>query len=191
VKTVGPWVPEDTVEAEYKLEGKSVLVLVDVKDPAMAAEYPRVDVELADQIGRALQEKKASGPVVPGRSVQTARRAEPEFPRWSVAQVGQYFNVDYVLHVEVMEFRLKDSLNSNVFRGYAETSVRLVSPETGEQVWPVLAAARLLSAETMPDQTADDAAQQESILTEGLAGKIARHFYTYKKDDLPLRPKVK
>ena len=191
VKTVGPWVPEDTVEAEYKLEGKSVLVLVDVKDPAMAAEYPRLDVELADQIGRALQEKKACGPAVPGRNVQTARRAEPEFPRWSVAQVGQYFNVDYVLHVEVMEFRLKDSLNSNVFRGYAETSVRLVSPETGEQVWPVLAAARLLSAETMPDQTADDAAQQESILTEGLAGKIARHFYTYKKDDLPLRPKVK
>ncbi|MCX5673065.1 MAG: hypothetical protein NTU94_17255 [Planctomycetota bacterium] len=191
VKTVGPWVPEDTVEAEYKLEGKSLLVLVDVKDPSMAAEYPRLDAELADQVGKRLQAEKACGPVVPGRNVQTARRTEPEFPRWSVTQVGQYFNVDVVMHVEVMEYRLKDSAGSNVFRGYAETSIRLVSPETGEQVWPVLAAARLLSAETMPDQTSDEAAQQERILTEGLAEKIARHFFTYKKNDLPLRPKVK
>jgi hypothetical protein len=191
VQTVGPFVPEETVEAEYKLEGKSLLVLVDMKDPSQVSEYPRLESELSDAINKVLRDRQACGPVVPARSVQTARRAEPEFPNWSVAQVGQYFNVDLVLHIEVLEFRLKDSPGSNVYRGYAETAVRIVSPEKGEQIWPVLSAARLISAETMPDQTTDDAGRQETILAEGLAAKIARQFYTYKKEELPLRPKVK
>lgn len=191
VQTVGPFVPEDTVEAEFKFEGKSVLVLVDAKDPSLASEYPRLESELTDWIAKVLKEKNACGPVVPALNVRKARQAEPEFQHWSVAQAGQYFNVDRVLHVELMEFRLKDTPGSNVFRGYAETAVRVVSPETGEQVWPVLAAARLVTAETMPDQTTDEAARQEAILTEGLAGKIARHFYTYKVNETPLRPKVK
>ena len=191
VKTVGPWVPEDVVEAEYALQGKSLLVLVDMKEPGMASEYPRLDADLADRISKILQEKKVCGPVVPGRNVQAARRAEPEFPRWSIAQVGQYFNVDLVMHVEVLEFRLQEGAGSNVYRGYAEAAVRLVSPETGEQVWPVLVAVPLISAEVMPDQATDEADKQEIILTEGLAEKIARRFYTYKKDDFPIRPKVK
>lgn len=191
VQTVGPFVPEDTVEAEFKFEGKSVLILVDAKDPSLASEHPRLESNLTDQIAKALKEKNACGPVVPALNVRKARQAEPEFQHWSVAQAGQYFNVDLVLHVELMEFRLKDAPGSNVFRGYAETAVHVVSPETGEQVWPVLAAARLVTAETVPDQTTDEVTRQEAILTEGLGGKIARHFYTYKVADAPLRPKVK
>ena len=114
-----------------------------------------------------------------------------DFARWSVAQVGRYFNVDRVVHVELYEFRLKDSPGGNVFHGYAESTVCVVSPETGKQVWPVLASARLVTAETMPDVQPEESAEVATILSEGLADKIARHFYTYKRDDLPMRPKVR
>ena len=191
VKTVGPWVPEEKVEAEYRLAGQSVLVLVDVADPAVASAYPRLELMVSDGICKALEREGAAGPIVPVHSLAAARRTEPDFARWSVAQVGRYFNVDLVMHIELYEFRLKDSPGGNVFHGYAESAVRVVSPETGKQVWPVLASARQVTAETTPDVQPEESAEVATILTEGLADKIARHFYAYKKDDLPMRPKVK
>lgn len=191
VKTVGPWVPEEKVEAEYRLGGQSVLVLVDVADPAVASAYPRLELIVSDGICKALEREGAAGPIVPVHSLAAARRTEPDFARWSVAQVGRYFNVDLVVHVELYEFRLKDSPGGNVFHGYAESAVRVVSPETEKQVWPVLASARLVTAETMPDVQPEESAEVATILAEGLADKIARYFYTYKKQDLPMRPKVK
>ena len=191
VKTVGPWVPEEKVEAEYRLGGQSVLVLVDVADPAVASAYPRMELIVSDGICKALEREGAAGPIVPVHSLAAARRTEPDFARWSVAQVGRYFNVDLVVHVELYEFRLKDSPGGNVFHGYAESAVRVVSPETEKQVWPVLASARLVTAETMPDVQPEESAEVATILAEGLADKIARYFYTYKKQDLPMRPKVK
>ena len=191
VKTVGPWVPEEKVEAEYRLGGQSVLVLVDMADPALASAYPRLELMVSDGIGKALEREGAAGPIVPARSLAAARRTEPDFARWSVAQVGLYFNVDLVVHVELYEFRLKDSPGGNVFHGYAESTVRVVSPETGKQVWPVLASARLVTAETTPDVQPEESAEVATILAEGLADKVARYFYTYKKVDLPMRPKVK
>ena len=191
VKTVGPWVPEEKVEAEYRLGGQSVLVLVDVADPAVASAYPRLELIVSDGICKALEREGAAGPIVPVHSLAAARRTEPDFARWSVAQVGRYFNVDLVVHVELYEFRLKDSPGGNVFHGYAESAVRVVSPETGKQVWPVLASARLVTAETMPDVQPEESVEVATILAEGLADKIARYFYTYKKQDLPMRPKVR
>ncbi len=191
VKTVGPFVPEDEHKAEYDLTGRSAVVLVDLKDPLVASEFPRVAVSLADEIGNFLAEEKACGPVVSQHSVEAARRTERGFQQWSVAQVGKYFNTDLVIHLELFEFRLKDSPNSNVYRAYAEAAVRIVSPETGEQVWPILAAARLITAEGLPDARVDEPGRQEKILVEGFAEKIARHFCTYKMSELPLRPKVK
>ncbi len=191
VKTVGPFVPEDKHQAEYDLRGRSVLVLVDVEDTAVASAFPRAEALLAEAIAEALDEHNGSGPVVPVRSVMAARRLEPDFDTWSVAEAGTYFNVDVVLHVKLFEFRAKDSPASNVLHGYAEAAIRLVSPETGEQVWPVLSEARTETAEALPDAEVEKAAEYEEGLARGFGAKIARHFCTYKLNDLPLRPKVK
>jgi len=191
VRTVGPFVPEDEHKADYDLTGQSVLVLVDVEDPAVASEFPRAETLLADGIAETLDEHRGSGPVVPVRSVMAARRLEPGFDTWSVARAGTYFNVDLVLHVQLFEFRVKDSPSSNVLHGYAEAAVRLVSPETGEQVWPVLSEARLETAEALPEADVQKAPEHEEDLARGLGAKIARRFCTYKLSALPLRPKVK
>jgi hypothetical protein len=191
VKTVGPFLPEETSQAEYDLKGKSVAVLVDTKDPTIASEFPRLESALSAAVAKALADHKACGPIVPAQSIEAARQAEPKFNQWSVAQVGKYFNVDYVLHIEVVEFRLRDSPGSNVYHGYTEAAVRLVSPDTGQQVWPVLSAARLMTAESQPDVMPDERGEQESTLIDGFADKITRLFYTYKMEDLPMRPKVK
>jgi hypothetical protein len=190
-KVLKPIVPPEKVAAEFDLTGRSLLVLVDTHDPDLAARFPRLQASLADGIGQVLAGHQAVGPVVPGHSVETARHAERDFARWSVARVGQYFNVDCVLHVVVHEFRVRETPASMVLDGFAEGTVRIVSPAAGEQVWPVLASARQVSARTVPDvETVDDPRQIEKALVEGWAEKIARHFYTYEVDDLPLRPKV-
>jgi len=191
VKTVGPWVPEETAQTEYDLKGKSLLVLVDAREPGLLSEFPGLESALATSLGKELDAHQACGPLVPAHSVDNARRAEPKFAQWSIAQVGKYFNVDYVMHVEILEFRLRDTPGSNVYHGYAEAAVRLVSPETGEQVWPVLAAARAVAGETQPDVVIEERTEQETVLIDGFSTKIARLFYTYKLADLPMRPKVK
>ena len=191
VKTVGPFVPENEHKAEYDLKSRSLVILVDVKDPLVASEFPRLAMSLGDKIGTFLADQEACGPVVSQHSVEAARRTERGFRKWSVAQVGKYFNTDLVMHLELFEFRLKDSSASDVYHGYGEAAVRIVSPETGEQVWPMLAAARVVTAEALPDASVDDPARQETILIEGFAEKIARQFCVYKLSDEPLRPKVK
>jgi hypothetical protein len=189
--TVGPFVPEDQVAAEFDLKNRSVLILVDSRDPMMSTDFPRVEVRLAEELGKFLQSKQAVGPLVPAHSVEAARRANTDFGEWSIAQVGQYFNVDVVVHIELFEFRLKDAPGSNVYRGYAEAAARAVNPQTGEQAWPVLSAARLVKAEALPDASTDEPAAQETILVEGFAEKLGRLFITYKPAELPIRPKVK
>jgi hypothetical protein len=189
-KTLGPWIPEDEVEAQYSLKDRSVLILVDAKDPLMVSEHPRLRSALADAVGKCLAEQKACGPLVPSRSVEAARRADHSFSQWSVAQAGKYFNVDLVVHVEVLDFHVTDIGASNFFDGYVEAGVRVVDPHTGEQVWPVLSAAKVITGKTAPDVDAAQPAAQETILIDGYGEKLARLFYTYKSNDLPMRPKV-
>ena len=191
VKTIGPLMSDDLVQAEFEVKNKSILVLVDSKDPSLLSDYPWLPMDLADAIGKDLVEHEACGPVVLPADIETARRVEPKFDSWSIAEVGRYFNVDYILHVEVSEFRLKDSSGSNVYQGQAEAAVRWVSPETSEQAWPVLAAARVVRGETQPDVEAETPAEQRSVLINGFAEKIARQFYAYNPSELSIRPKVK
>jgi hypothetical protein len=133
----------------------------------------------------------ACGPVVPSRSVGIARKTESRFAEWSVAQVGKFFNVDRVIHIEMSQFRLRDDPGSNVYHGYAKAAVRIVDADTGQQVWPVLSAARPVEAETQPGVEAESRSEEESILLDGFGEKIARMFFAYKKEEISIRPKVK
>jgi len=190
-KALAPWIPEDEVKAEFGLQGKSVLVLVDTGDPSLRSEYPQLESELAARLGKALKNKNAAGPIVPAQSVEAARQMEPDFAQWSVVQAGKHFNVDLVLHVRVFEFRLKDNPGSSIMGSYSEGAISLISTDSGEQVWPVLRSARLVTVETTPDFQPESPGEMQDVLLDGLADKIARHFYTYKVGDLPMRPKVK
>ena len=191
MKTVGPWVSPEEVKAEFRMDGQSLLVLADTSDPSLESQFPRLEVVVGEAIAKILRKEGATGPIVPIHSLEAARMTRTGFDRWSIAEVGEYFNVDLVLYVELYEFRLKDSPGSMVWHGYAESALRVVSPETGKQVWPALGSARIVMAETLPDVQPTEPGELERILTEGLADKIARHFFTYKMEDLPMRPKVK
>jgi hypothetical protein len=190
MKLFAPWVPPDEVQAEFEVGERSLLVLVDTDDPALESDFPRLEVAVGKAVIKEIEEREAAPAVVPAHAVEAARRAEPEFESWSVAEVGRYFNVDLVLHIQIYEFRLRESPNSTIFGGYSEVSLRMVSSAEGNQEWPALSSARLLSAETLPTVQPEEANELEAILIEGLATKIVRHFYTYTKEDLPLRPKV-
>jgi hypothetical protein len=183
--------PEEESVAEHSFQGKSVLVLVDSQDSALEGEFPRVEQGIARQIVKILEERKAAGPIVPARSVDAARRVEPGFDKWSVAEAGRFFNVDLVLHIQLTNFRIKDTPESSVFHGCGEAVCQIVAAESGQKVWPTLAAARIIRAESVQGTEPEEAPEMEQMMVEGLADKIARHFFTYKKEELPLKPKVK
>jgi hypothetical protein len=190
-KTYQLWTPEEEIEAQYKLENMSVLVLVDIDDERLASRFPRLETSLVQAVNKVLTDHKACGPVVSPHSLDVVRKTEPKFKQMSVAQLGKYFNVDRVIYIQVLGFRLRDDPSSNMYHGTADAAVRVVSPEAGEQVWPVLSDAWRLSAETLPEIEADTVMEEESILVDGFGEKIARLFFTYKKEDIPLHPKVK
>jgi hypothetical protein len=191
VQIVRLWTPEEEVEAQYALEGKSVLVLVDTKDSQLASDWPHLNQAMADAINKVLSDHNACGPLVSARNVETVRKTEPQFTKWSVVQVGQHFNVDRVIHIEMAQFRLRDSAGSNVYQGYAQAAVRVVDIDAGQQVWPQLSSARLIDGQTQPDVEAEGMTEQQEILIDGFADKVARMFFTYKKEELSIRPKVK
>lgn len=187
-----PIVPPDEVPAEFDLSHKSLLVLVDFSDPDLGSQFPRVQTALAEAIGEELSAREeAVGPVVPAASLARVRRSEPGFDDWSVVRIGRHFNVDYVLHVVVQEFRVRETPVSATLEGYAEATVRIVSPSEGEQAWPLQSTARRVSARTVPQiDPYEDPYELERILTRGFGAKIARRFYAYEPDELPLRPEV-
>jgi hypothetical protein len=190
-KLLGPFVPEDEIQAQYEFKGRSLLILIDAKDPSLASDHPHLQSSLADAVGKVLTREKACGPIVQSRSIEAARRSEPHFSDWSVPQVGAFFNVDYVVHIEILEFRLEDISGSSTFNGYVEVAVRIVDPTSGQQVWPVLSAAKIVTGETTPNVEVSQPTAREEVLVEGFGEKIARLFFTYKVNDLPIRPKVK
>jgi len=61
VKTVGPFVPENEHKAEDDLTGRSGVRLVDLKDPLVASEFPRLGMSLGDEIGTFLADQEACG----------------------------------------------------------------------------------------------------------------------------------
>jgi|WetSurMetagenome_2_1015567.scaffolds.fasta_scaffold71130_2 hypothetical protein len=191
VQIVKPWTPEEEIEAQYSLGDKSILVLVDTKDMELASQWPHLNQAVAESVTKVLVDHKACGPTVPPRSVETVRRTEPDFANWSVAQAGKHFNVDLVVHVEMLQFRLRDNVGSNVYHGYAQAAVRIVDTDTGRQVWPVLSSARLVEAETQPGVEAEGPSEQQEIILNGFGDKVARTFFTYKREELSIRPKVK
>lgn len=182
--------PEEESQAEFTFEGKSVLVLVDAQEAALEGEFPRVEQGVANQVIKMLEERKAAGPIVPARSVDAARRVQAGFDKWSIAETGRFFNVDFVLHIQLTHFRIKDTPGSSVFHGYGETVCQVVETESGKKVWPSLASGRIIRAESVQGTEPEEAPEVETMMIEGLADKIARHFFTYRTEELPLKPKV-
>jgi hypothetical protein len=190
-KTFAPFVPEPAIRAQYELKGKSIVVLLDFEDPLLAEEHPRVQIDLARNICLKLDARKAIESYVEPRDLVILRQQEPDFDRWPISKVGRRCDADIVMHLNILEFRLKTSETSSVFQGRAEVGVSLVATTTGKQIWPELARPRLIQAEALPKPDVKNAADAERILTEGLADKISRLFYTHKTSELPLRSDVK
>jgi hypothetical protein len=190
-QAAAPFVPETEYPAEYAIKGRSLAILVDMPSPTLSSEYPQVRTSLADTIAKIFTARKACGPIVPSHVVEAARRDNPDFATWSVSRVGKHFNVDLVLHVEIVDFRVRAPRSTNVYHGYAVAKICLVSPEKDEQVWPPLAPPRPIEAESLPEAEVPAPTSQEAILVDGFAEKIARLFYSYKEGEEPIRPKVK
>lgn len=182
------FVPEKEVKAQYNLKGKSIAVLVDFEDPLLAEERPRLEIELARKICLTLEARQAVGAYVDPRDFIVLKQ-QADFDTWSVSRIGKHLDVDIIMHLKVLEFKLKVSKASSVFQGHAEVVVSLVESQTGQQVWPHLARAHLVQADTLPKPDIDNVKVQQ-ILTGGIAEKIARLFYSYKRSELPLRSDV-
>ena len=186
-RTVGP----PAVKPQYVLPKAPVVVLVEnFRNPAAV----RLD---AERLGRHITaelkrydlapiiEPAALGPVL----------ARPDFASMKQSEIAKAVGAAQLIYVDLRKFDVEEALGSEMIRGHAELSVRVIDAATGETKWPTDAAGgSLLTIETPYLRTGAGTgpsgggpSANEPALREGMAKqaaqKIARLFRKWKPDE--------
>ena len=117
--------PRKNVAPEFdKLPGKKVAVLV-WTEPATLFDYPHTRFELATYIGDKLYtelgRREAGTTIVDPRDVEDFVQKTPSAQLDPYA-VGEKFDADYVVYLEVLQFQLRDPNAPQFHRGRIEAS---------------------------------------------------------------------
>ncbi len=118
------------VPAEFSdIKGKRVCIWV-WADNSLLFEYPVVRLDIANYVKHHMQ-KHLECDVVRPEEVENYRESEYEAENISVVKIGQHFKADYVLFIQVLDFRTHPLGAPNLFQGYINAECALYDCESG------------------------------------------------------------
>lgn len=169
--------PTRNVPAEYPhLVGRKVCLLV-WGEPYTLAEYPDVQLELAEHARVALQNVVQRIAITPNRQVVEYQRTNPNWDRERPADIGQRFGADRVLVIEVTQYTTREPDNPYVLRGRISANVKVydAAHPDAEPAYKTTLDVRY------PPGAAAEYGTRESDLRratlEAFAGELAGRFY--------------
>lgn len=120
---------EPTVKPPVKLltkrrEEKSVLVL-GFADPSLKFGFDAVDDELTGLIIGEIMAKEKRLNLVPERKIRGWRDTNPHWIDKSLQEIGEHFDVDYVLFFEVASLTLNETKNQYLLQGKTKVIVKI------------------------------------------------------------------
>jgi len=166
---------------------KKILVFVD--DILSPVNYEPVKGQLTEQLNHHLIEHDIANQTVAYEDLLKLIAATPNFNELAVIEVGQKLGADLVLYIHMDEFSLKDQEVSPLWRGYMETTIRVVDVREG-RLWPVDRPAGYpvdpveIPAGTQP--ASDYGEQLAQKVAETMAQRIAQLFYEHELRGSPV-----
>ena len=124
-----------TVKAVYKIEDRPTLVLVD--DPRMLLGDRALAMQVASNIGFALEQEKVVTTIVPLEELMKLQASlGDDFPNTPVSRIGRELGAAQVIHVhiEAIEF----GHDPGMLKPVATTQVKLIESEGGKRLFPVV-----------------------------------------------------
>jgi hypothetical protein len=174
----------------FSLEGRHVVILVDVANQELLDRYPTVRYRLASAVAQELGRTRAVATIVNPRDLMTYAQTEPEYDRLSAVEIGRHFQADTVLHLVVTGYDVEQATGVETFSGQAEADLRVIDVPKSEQIFPGLGRFHTLGVKSKTGIRAESAPQAEAKILDALALKVSIVFVEYKVEDLPRRPDV-
>lgn len=174
------------IDARYT-PGETTQMLVFVenyRDPAGATGDAN---RVAAMVGEVLQGRKAATIVAPEK-LQLLRDAKGmSFSQMSVVDIGKAVGAQQVLYIDLGGIGVGVHAGSDVLRGRASASVKVIDVATGSVRFPEELAAGFPIEFSSPMRRAESGVTPDTIRGEtlqGLSANIARLFYKYQPGDL-------
>ena len=102
---IGPLIPAPTVDAEYSLEDKTILIWID--DTAIEPKHHSLRRELTKELRKHLEEHEAIGGAVAYAKIAQFRMAHPEFIDMSIQDLGKRLQAQQVMYLFINQFQFR------------------------------------------------------------------------------------
>jgi hypothetical protein len=175
----------DVIEPEYKLGQGPLLILIE--DPRGDVSDPRAMRELHATISDIFVEFKVNHRVVPWEQRERLERAEKEYSKLSIREIGEKLGAEQVLYVRVEKFSLQSEPGAPIFKGEFITRVKVLDTKQEKDVrqWPREPSGRRISVTTPAissegDKSASDVAKELAIK---MGQAITEMFYEHRSLD--------
>lgn len=120
---------QQAVTAEFDKLAGSRIAIVTWTDAGVQYDYPHARLELssyiADKLRTEMLSEETPTEVVSPREVEAYLQANPAVHA-DAERVGEHFNADYVIYVEILDLHVRDPEHPQLLRGTIEASVRVV-----------------------------------------------------------------
>ncbi len=138
---IAPLAPAKTVEAEYEMGEKQLLIWVDLA-VTESEQSTLLRRDIAEETEALLKKNKAVAGVVDYEKVMRFRRQHDDAAAWPIQKLGEELGGNYVLYVLVNQLETRHEIGQDFFEGHLAGACKLIESSTGRRVWPEAEAQR-------------------------------------------------
>ena len=178
---IAPLVPKKKVLAEHEMQGKNVLVWVEIS--ATTGHSPILRRELTLKLKEELILNEAVGQIIDYNRLVRFRHRNPRLAELSIKELGGKFQADEVLYILINKYKLKHEAGEGYYHASSGGYVKVIDVATGRRLWPTGQNHRFFHVDggvTMGDGQQFENEQVRKLCTS-TAKKIAPFFYEHKK----------
>jgi hypothetical protein len=173
--------PPQEVKAKFRPpRDKKMLVFVDLADVDTAQP---IRGALTEALNKELIENEVARSAVPYEDLLDLSAAMDGFGMASPVKIGRELSADYVVHVTINRFTVREDDVGPLWEGHLDASVRMIDVEEGELAWPK-GEARGWRVEPVKTPLADDPSpgygpKLTADMADRMARRIAKLFYDH------------
>jgi hypothetical protein len=169
---------EKKIPAEYNLaviEDRTIVVLVE--NPIWANAPVGLTSQLTAELNSNLTDKIGlkSEVLIPYERLQTFRATAPDVAGLSPSGLGKAVGADLVLFVEVHDFALSKTIETDYYKGLLEGRAALFDAGSGQRLWPESEHGKLIRVAFDVEQ--GDYDEAVSRLSRAFAHCVTRYLY--------------
>ena len=110
------------------------ILVLSYADPSMRFGYDAVDAELSNALVTEIAGAEPRFEVVPPHEVLEWRERHPDLADMDLVQIGEEFDVDYVLFIDLLDFDLNTTKNHMLLQGRTRVRVHVTEVDRGMQI---------------------------------------------------------